>query len=84
MSVITKCPVCQKGAIMFKDNNACECSQCRFQCHRGQLDQVDAAMGLARATAAFAANIPPMGYSSSREFDAVSDAEERVLEVFNA
>ena len=48
MSEIAKCPVCQKGTIMFKENLSCECSQCRFQCHHGQIERIAAAMELAQ------------------------------------
>lgn len=44
MSKNLKCPVCQKGTIMFKENLSCECSQCRFQCHHGQIERIAAAM----------------------------------------
>ena len=43
MSKNLKCPVCQKGTIMFKENLSCECSQCRFQCHHGH-ERIAAAM----------------------------------------
>lgn len=49
MSKNTKCPVCEKGTIMFKDNLSCECSRCKFQCHHGQIERIAAAMELARA-----------------------------------
>lgn len=49
MSKNLKCPVCQKGTIMFKENLSCECSQCRFQCHHGQIERIAAAMELAKA-----------------------------------
>lgn len=49
MSKNLRCPVCQKGTVMFKDNLSCECSRCKFQCHHGQIERIDAAMELARA-----------------------------------
>jgi len=76
MSEIAKCPVCQKGTIMFKENLSCECSQCRFECHHGQIEFIAAAMELAIATAAYFTLATEAGYKRLQE------AGQRVLEVF--
>lgn len=76
-----KCPVCQKGTIMFKDNLSCECSQCRFQCHHGQLPSIAAAIELARASSEYdKSNLRQIMVAGAR----LNAAYERVLEVFNA
>lgn len=80
MSKNMKCPVCQKGTIMFKENLSCECSQCRFQCHHGQIERIAAAMELARElTALSKCDLN----NEHREIEKrVEKAERRVLEVF--
>lgn len=60
MSVNTNCPACKKGTIMFKNDLSCECSQCRFQCHRKQLDSIVAAMEFAEATRALEDAMEPL------------------------
>lgn len=74
MSKNLKCPVCQKGAIMFKENLSCECSQCRFQCHHGQIERIAAAMELAQATNDWYRNKGTHGH--------VVEAQNRVMEFF--
>lgn len=78
MSNNPKCPICQKGTMMFKDNHACECSQCRFQCHRGHLDHIAAAMELAIATAAY------FTLATDASHKRLQEAGQRVLEVWQA
>lgn len=87
MSKNLKCPVCQKGAIMFKENLSCECSQCRFRCHHGQIERVAAAMELARAEVAASnavRSVPLARLESAVEAseDILFQARMRVLEVF--
>ena len=87
MSKNLKCPVCQKGTIMFKENLSCECSQCRFECHYGQIECIAAAMELARAEVA--ASNAVRSVSLARLESAVEvpeavlfQAKMRALEVF--
>jgi len=88
MSQIQTCPLCGtnlRGSVL--DGvflwYSCWSTTCAFQCNFEDLPRIAAAMELAKATAVYAANIPPMGYSSNREFDIMQDAEDRVIEVFN-
>ena len=84
MSEIAKCPHCGKSAYARMVADDFGYHHCGVSCDTAKLwNRYAAAMELAKATAAYAANIPPMGYPSSREFDAMQDAEERVIEVLN-
>ena len=74
MSKNMKCPVCQKGTIMFKENLSCECSQCRFQCHHGQIERIAAAMELAKATRTLEDAMEPLNSGNSKWAGAPSDS----------
>ena len=87
MSKNLKCPVCQKGTIMFKENLSCECSQCRFQCHHGQIERIAAAMELAKAEAAasnavWSVPLERLEPAVDAAEDMLFQAKMRVLEVF--
>ena len=87
-----KCPVCQKGTIMFKENLSCECSQCRFECHHGQIERIAAAMELARAHVTIENAMEPLNSGKLKMGEAmpairiamedVHACEQRVMEVF--
>ena len=87
MSKNLKCPVCQKGTIMFKENLSCECLQCRFQCHHGQIERIAAAMELAKAEAAasnavWSVPLERLEPAVEAAEDMLFQAKMRVLEVF--
>lgn len=87
MSKNLKCPVCQKGTIMFKENLSCECSQCRFQCHHGQIERIAAAMELAKAevaasNAVWSVPLARLEPAVEAAEDMLFQAKMRVLEVF--
>ena len=87
MSKNLKCPVCQKGTIMFKENLSCECSQCRFQCHHGQIERIAAAMELAKAevaasNAVWSVPLERLEPAVEAAEDMLFQAKMRVLEVF--
>ena len=77
-----KCPCCRADMHYVHNLRAFECGACPFRGHISYMPRIAAAMELARATATYAANIPARGYPSTREWDAMQDAEDRVIEVF--
>jgi hypothetical protein len=86
MNDLIKCPICgfNPNLLMLHDNDKIITYVCCGHTAVGldRWNQYASSMALAKATVEFAVNIPAMGYSSSKEFDIMQDAEDLVLEVF--
>lgn len=87
MSKNLKCPVCEVGAMIWKERGRllCECSRCRFQCQEDHLEKITAAMEYTKKTAYWFGLPGGVDHQEdARAEQAMQDAEKRALEVFNA
>lgn len=84
MSETAKCPLCGDIVEPAIYNDYCECKNCWFRCDKADLPRIAAAMEYAKKTAYWFSLPDGIKHpDDARAEKAMTDAETRVLEVFN-